>query len=207
MYQRKPSPAILNGEIVDPFARKDYDLERLRQAPPPSLKVAAGRPLDHPSPPQVEGTSQLDAGSVEHDNAVVIGRGVQFKGEVWSCSRLVVAGSVEGAFAASEVVVHEGGSINASVVAERADIRGTMIGQLVAIERVDIRGTGSFHGRLVYGTLSLEPGAVITGNLTKQLDAAEQEAVNSLTAYHPSETGSAAGGVSNESRNGSARTT
>lgn len=186
---RKPSRALANGKIVDPFDRR-------KSSPKPAIHEApASRKMQQPAqnaeghfgrPDPVE-TDRAETAIHGFDETVVFGKGVQFSGEIRNCARLVISGAAEGTFAASEVVVHEGGTVDASIVTERADIRGTVSGQLIALEHVSLRGSSSFDGRLVYGGLSLDPGASLTGDLSTELDPSDQAAAESLSAQHSRE--------------------
>ena len=186
---RKPSRALVNGKVVDPFDRCEPNSKpALHEAPVHRKAQQPARNTEgHFGQLNPVETDRVETAMPASDGTVVVGKGVQFKGEIWNCARLVISGDAEGTFSASEVVIHEDGTVHASIVAERVDIRGTVAGQLIAIEHATLSGSSSFDGRLVYGDLSLEPGASLTGDLSKELDPSEQAAAESLAAQHSRE--------------------
>jgi cytoskeletal protein CcmA (bactofilin family) len=182
MYPRKPSLALMNGKAVDPFERQHDDRQGLHQRPQGTPNANTMSWNDRPPPANSLDTMRSEAPQEPQNAVVVIGPGVQLRGEVWNCQRFVVSGNFEGTVAASEVLVEESGMVNASIVAVRVEIGGSVTGQLVAVDDVNILASGSFGGSLVYGKLRMEPGAVVTGNLRKELNAAEQQAVDGMTS-------------------------
>lgn len=186
---RKPSRALVDGKVVDPFDRREPNRKPPLHETPAHHRVQQRTQNTEGHFGQLNPIETDRAETAVHgfDGTVVVGKGVQFKGEIWNCERLIISGAAEGSFAASEVIIHEGGTVHASIVAERADIHGTVAGQLIATEHATLSGSSSFGGRLVYGGLSLDPGASLTGDLSKELDPSEQAAVESLSAQHSRE--------------------
>lgn len=180
MPPRKPSLTLMNGKAVDPFERQHQDRQAVHkgQQSPPNAHTTSWN--DRPLPANNLDAMRSEARREPQDAVVVIGLGVQLRGEVWNCQRFVVSGNFEGTIASSEVLVEQSGLVNASIVAERVEIGGSVTGQLVAVDDVNILASGTFDGSLVYGKLRMEPGAVVTGNLRKELNAAEQQAVDAM---------------------------
>ncbi len=174
MFPRKPSKILINGHAVDPFASSGHHQP---WEEPVELKAA-----DFPAAP--DHCSQRHSHDAPQHYApnhnVLIGAGVEFRGELRNCSRLVVSGTVTGTLVAEEVLIHQNANVDAAIIAARVDVFGKVEGRLVATECVRFRETASFDGRLVYSKLFVETGASLTGQFSRSLDADEQRAVEDL---------------------------
>jgi cytoskeletal protein CcmA (bactofilin family) len=178
MQPRKPSKILLNGTIAEPFARStcepglpsDKSQRSLRET---ETEASLSPIVEVDAPPR----------HYAPGHEVLIGAGVEFKGNIRNCERLVISGSVEGTLVASEVLIHSNATLNAAVVADRVDVFGTVSGRIIAVESVRFREGATFDGRLVYGKMIVETGATLTGDFSKSLDADEQQAVESLAAF------------------------
>jgi cytoskeletal protein CcmA (bactofilin family) len=102
----------------------------------------------------------------DQENVVYVGVGVTLKGAISVSDLLVVDGTVEGDVAAQAISVGKTGTINGKVTAADADISG-LVGDHIEIEHLLIvRSTGRVEGRVMYGEIELEKGAVVTGDLS-----------------------------------------
>ena len=69
---------------------------------------------------------------------LIIGPGVSVKGEITSCNRLIVEGTVEAKLDNGEdVLINEGGLFKGESATENADIHGTFEGDLVVRKRLE----------------------------------------------------------------------
>ena len=152
-----------------------------------------------PAAPVIEATSaeqpppeDANAGAPERgfyfppSREMLIGEGVSITGEIRNCGRLVIAGSFSGTLFASEVIVLTKASLNAVVVADRVDIFGSVTGEIVAADIVRFREDAVFDGRLVYGQMVVDPGAVLAGELSQHATEDEQRALEELASYSTS---------------------
>ena len=94
---------------------------------------------------------------VREDTAIV--------GEIRNCQQIEIYGYVEGKVSADSVLIHPNGRFFGTVQAERADVRGTVQGDVVVKHLINIRSSGSVTGNIQYGQLALEAG----GNLSAEL--------------------------------------
>lgn len=102
----------------------------------------------------------------EQENVVYIGAGVTVKGAFSVPDLLVVDGVVEGDVTARGVVVGRSGVIRGHVVAEEADVSGSISDHVEISELLTVRSTGRVEGRVIYREMELEKGAVVTGDLS-----------------------------------------
>lgn len=173
MFPRKPSKILVNGHAVDPFVSAGDDQPWME---PVDLKAAESPARPVTAAPSGDDVPQHYAPS----HNVLIGAGVEFRGELRNCARLVVSGTVTGTLVAEEVLIHQNANVDAAIIATRVDVFGKVGGRLVATESVRFRETASFDGRLVYSKLFVETGASLTGQFSRSLDADEQRAVEDL---------------------------
>lgn len=102
----------------------------------------------------------------DQENVVYIGGGVTLKGEISVPDLIVVDGAIEGDVTARVVCVGATGVIRGGVSATEADISGS-VGDYIEIKQLLIvRATGRVEGRVIYGEIELEKGAVVTGDLS-----------------------------------------
>jgi cytoskeletal protein CcmA (bactofilin family) len=139
---------------------------------------------------------------------LIVGREITLTGEIKSCDRLVVEGSVEANLAnCRDMDIAESGCFKGSAAIDDAEIRGRFDGVLTVHKRLLIRATGKVTGTVRYGQLEIECGGQISGDVQVQQGnppqdkaeepepsylAAEQN-FNRLTMHvHSTETGDAA---------------
>ena len=97
------------------------------------------------------------------EGIVVVGKGASIVGEISNCSQVEIAGALEGKVVADVVIVHEGGCLKGHIVSDRAEVHGTIEGQIQVEDHLDIRATGDVSGELTYGKLSVASGGRLSG--------------------------------------------
>jgi cytoskeletal protein CcmA (bactofilin family) len=102
----------------------------------------------------------------DQENVVYVGAGVTLKGAISVSDLLVVDGTVEGDVAAQAISVGETGTIHGKVTAAEADISGLVSDHIEIDHLLIVRSTGRVEGRVMYGEIELEKGAVVTGDLS-----------------------------------------
>jgi cytoskeletal protein CcmA (bactofilin family) len=95
-----------------------------------------------------------------------IGRGIAFVGEITSCARLVVDGTVEGNLQrCQDMVIGEGGVFKGEARTENAEISGRIEGNLIVRKRLVIHPAGHVSGITTYGEIEIEWGGRIVGQV------------------------------------------
>ncbi|MGB8366413.1 MAG: bactofilin family protein [Rhizomicrobium sp.] len=97
-----------------------------------------------------------------------VGTNVKLKGEVTSCSMLMIDGTVEAEINVGQLLVANGGSFAGTAIADEAEIDGRFAGTLLVSGKLVVRRSGRVTGRLSYGQIEVERGAEIDGRLTMQ---------------------------------------
>ena len=97
---------------------------------------------------------------------LIVGREIGLSGEITSCDRLVVEGSVEANLANCRYIdIAESGLFKGSASIDEAEIRGRFEGTLSARKRLHIRATGKVSGTVGYAQVEIEAGGQLAGNI------------------------------------------
>lgn len=136
----------------------------------------------------------------DQENVVYVGAGVTLKGEISVPDLIVVDGTVEGDVTARVVCVGQSGVIRGNISATEADISGWITDHIEIKQLLIVRSTGRVEGRVTYGEIELEKGAVVTGDLSATDDyrvmarpAAQARAVSERDEFEPAPVAKSAG--------------
>lgn len=104
----------------------------------------------------------------KHEGHVLIGEGVNINGEIRDCREIEIYGTVTGDLEAEVLIVHENGHVEGNISADRAEVHGSVIGEVSVKSRLDVKAKGSVAGATKYGELSVEAGGRVVGTLDEQ---------------------------------------
>ncbi|MBV9585925.1 MAG: polymer-forming cytoskeletal protein [Alphaproteobacteria bacterium] len=97
---------------------------------------------------------------------LIVGREISLSGEINSCNKLVVEGSVEANLQnCRDVDISESGLFKGSASIDEAEVRGRFEGNLTVRKRLLIRATGRVTGTIRYGQIEIECGGQISGDI------------------------------------------
>jgi cytoskeletal protein CcmA (bactofilin family) len=100
---------------------------------------------------------------------LIVGREISLSGEINSCNKLVVEGSVEANLQnCRDVDISETGLFKGSASIDEAEVRGRFEGNLTVRKRLLIRATGRVTGTIRYGQIEIECGGQISGDIQAQ---------------------------------------
>ena len=112
-------------------------------------------------------------GNAVDRRTLIIGEGISLSGEVTSCDRLIVEGTIEAKLEKCQhVIIAETGVFNGNASTENADVRGRFQGELVVRKRLLIRAGGHVSGTITYGEVEIESGGKISGAI-QEIGAAD----------------------------------
>ncbi len=98
-----------------------------------------------------------------------VGREITLSGEINSCDKLFVEGSVEANLTnCRDVDIAETGLFKGSASIEDAEVRGRFEGNLTVRKRLLIKATGRVSGTIRYGQIEIECGGQISGDVQAQ---------------------------------------
>jgi cytoskeletal protein CcmA (bactofilin family) len=96
-----------------------------------------------------------------------IGERVIIKGAAVTADTVVVDGVLEGDIAAHNLIVSSTGTISGRIsVAGNAEISGTVLERLEVKGLLVLRSSGRIDGHVSFGTLTIEQGATVTGEIS-----------------------------------------
>ena len=191
MFRRKPSDTEMEKTTVE-------QTDELGIPTKPNLRLGATAPMQTkppamppraPTPPAAEPTKPIElpragaelprrfgetAGTPSRRaetemRTLIVGREIALSGEITSCDRLVVEGSVEANLAnCRDIDIAESGLFKGSASIEEAEIRGRFEGVLTVKKRLLIRASGKVVGTIRYGQIEIERGGQISGDVQAQ---------------------------------------
>jgi cytoskeletal protein CcmA (bactofilin family) len=87
------------------------------------------------------------------------------KGKIKHCRQIEIRGYVEGEIAADSILIQQGGSFYGTLKTDKADIAGSLQGDVFVKNLISIRSSGSVNGHVRYGQLAMEMGADLSAEL------------------------------------------
>jgi cytoskeletal protein CcmA (bactofilin family) len=97
---------------------------------------------------------------------LIVGREISLSGEITSCDKLIVEGSVEANLQnCHDVELAESGLFKGSATIDDIEVRGRFEGNLIVRKRLLIRATGRVSGTIRYGQIEIECGGQISGDI------------------------------------------
>jgi len=126
---------------------------------PPRSPEAQRRVVDVADPPKPD----------DDNRCLSVGRGITLSGEVSSCDKLFIEGSVEANLTNCRMIeIGESGLFKGSTTIEEAEIRGRFEGDLIVRNRLLIKAGGRVSGSIRYGRIEVECGGQIFGDIQAQ---------------------------------------
>jgi cytoskeletal protein CcmA (bactofilin family) len=123
--------------------------------------------------------------AADDSKRLIVGRDIVLTGEIKACDRLVVEGRVEAALSDIRTVeITPSGVLKGAAQVDSADIAGSYEGDLTVQQRLLIRATGRVHGQIRYGSIEIERGGRIGG----QVEALTSETTVSSVPEMPATT-------------------
>jgi cytoskeletal protein CcmA (bactofilin family) len=146
------------------------------QPPRPTDTVRPGIEMPRQTPTAATPTP-VRRSETEH-RKLIVGREIALSGEITSCDRLVVEGSVEANLAnCRDIDIAESGLFKGSASIEEAEIRGRFEGTLTVRKKLLIRSTGKVVGTVRYTQIEIEAGGQLAGDI--QVLASNEAAASS----------------------------
>lgn len=158
----EPRNELRPGVNVAPALGTSNSLQRpapqpVVESPRPDLRFAETAPK-----PQTTPKPEEPAGS-----RLIVGPDIKLRGvEITDCDTLVVEGRVEASMDSRVVQIAESGVFAGTVSIDFAEIRGRFEGELTARKQLIIYATGKVSGRIRYGTIRIEEGGEVSGEIS-----------------------------------------
>lgn len=125
--------------------------------PPPAPEPAVGKEAVIP---------RKEGGEDSEGSRLVVGSHVRLTGsEITDCDTVIVEGRVEATVDGRVMQITETGMFSGTVTIDMAEIRGQYHGELTVRKRLTVCGTGKVKGKVRYGTLVVEEGGELSGDV------------------------------------------
>lgn len=140
--------------------------QRVETAPAPATVAPAPAPAAAASPAvPVLNESAAVPGSKLH-----VGVNIKLKGvEISDCDNVVIEGQVEATVHSKIMQIEKPGTLKGTAIIDIAEVHGEFTGEVTARTRLVIHGTGRVSGTIRYGSLVVEDGGQLSGDV-KQLE-------------------------------------
>ncbi|HUC09806.1 MAG TPA: polymer-forming cytoskeletal protein [Stellaceae bacterium] len=165
MKPARPAIAPAATNPVRPAAMPPRTPELARPADP-MRPTEAARPAEGLRRPTDAAGQSRPAGELRR---LSVGPEITLSGEINSCDKLFIEGSVEANLTnCRDVDIAETGLFKGSASIEEAEVRGRFEGNLVVRKRLLIKSTGRVSGTIRYGQIEIECGGQISGDIQAQ---------------------------------------
>ena len=101
------------------------------------------------------------------ENSIVIGTGVEIKGDMIVPGSATVDGKFEGKCKAKNLIVGPTGCLSGQISVETAEVRGTIEENLTVESKLTLRSSGNISGSIGYSKIMVEEGGILTGTIEK----------------------------------------
>jgi cytoskeletal protein CcmA (bactofilin family) len=138
------------------------------QPPRPSESIRPG--IEMPPSPSLPSSAMTEPTAQRRSETelrtLIVGREIALSGEISSCDRLVVEGSVQANLANCRFIdIAESGLFKGSASIDEAEIRGRFEGSLTARKRLVVRATGKVVAKVSYVQIEIEAGGQLSGEI------------------------------------------
>ena len=203
MFRRKDEE-FENGENADMLSHEDDDnidtghdapesnapvasvpVSSMTPKPAPAPAAATFRPSPSTMPaPRAASTAVAEtrgsSAAKVSKRVLTVGNDIHMKGEISTCDRLVIEGSVDATLKDVHTVeLAQTGSFKGTAEIQDAEISGIFEGDLIVHGRLIIYSTGKVAGNIAYGEIEIERGGQISGTIKT---SAEMKASNGRKA-------------------------
>jgi cytoskeletal protein CcmA (bactofilin family) len=164
----KENASDISAPPLKPFSKKG---SHTRQKPPTiSPSLGPIHRVDIPSRttaiPTAPNRSTSPHSSESEERKLTVGRDIHLKGEIASCDKLVVEGSVEVKLNGAKIIdVAASGFFKGEAEVDTAVISGRFDGTLSVRDKLIVRSGGRINGTIRYGRITVDSGGEIAGDM------------------------------------------
>jgi cytoskeletal protein CcmA (bactofilin family) len=207
---RRQHNRIINSQSGDAMFNRDALLGKKNEGPNSDARsvnvtpgLGAAAPMRSPSGAQPESskptgsTTELAKKTTWEEpvgSKLVVGPDIKLRGvEITDCDTLIVEGRVEASMDSRVVQIAEHGVFSGTATMDVAEVWGRFEGELTARNHLIIHATGRVSGHIRYGSIRIEEGGELSGEVStvalaqptprQSQDAAAPKATVAVTAY------------------------
>ena len=158
--------------MTTPQVRINEPTNELREPEAAAARPAPTDPVANPKPPeQSQPQPQSQSHAAAHTGSgqtarLTVGAEIKLKGaEINDCDTLIVEGQVDASMTSRVIEVAQTGLFRGKVQVEFAEIQGRFEGELTAYKQLMIRSSGRVSGKIRYGSILIEEGGELSGDV------------------------------------------
>ncbi len=162
------------------FGKRDSAAEARTTVPHRSTEPVLGMvlPVQRVMPASITSAASSLMGGAENRSRLIVGPNIKLRGvEITDCDTLVVEGRVEASVDSRVIQIAEQGAFIGNAEFDIAEIRGQFDGELTVRQKLVVYATGRVTGKVRYGTLVIEEGGQLTGDVQLSASVAQSLAV------------------------------
>ena len=172
-----------------PAARKDTDMNTRASSNNAPAARSEFAPRPEPMRPVAPATSPAQAFEADRKTpkrVLTVGQDTLLKGEISTCDRLVVQGSVDAVLTDVHTIeITESGTFKGSAIVENAEISGLFEGDLEVHGHLTILSTGRVMGKVSYSEIEVHRGGQLSGQVVlAEQDSASNPYVEDIISKH-----------------------
>ena len=101
---------------------------------------------------------------VKTSNSILIGDGVKIVGTI-SANDVEIKGSIEGDIDCKNISIDKSGNVKGKIITENIIVEGKFEGELNADVNLQIKNNGHVNGKITYGSIEIEDGGKLLGEI------------------------------------------
>jgi cytoskeletal protein CcmA (bactofilin family) len=102
---------------------------------------------------------------VKITSALIIGEGATINGTIQEKNQINIQGSVDGDVTCKELIVGKSGNLKGKIKTESLSVEGTVEGELNVKGLLKLMSSGSVSGKITYGSLQINEGGKLIGEI------------------------------------------
>lgn len=160
-------PEETNGGAppLKPFSKNASHIPSKPPAKAPAISAGSSQRSLESVSPKIRTDHHSHHGEAD-SKKLIVGRDIRLNGEITSCERLIVEGHIEVTLSDARFIdVAPTGFFKGNAEVKEADISGRFDGELVASDRLIVRAGGKVSGSIRYGSIVIESGGEVTGDM------------------------------------------
>ena len=106
-----------------------------------------------------------DTKIAEFPSTLIIGSSANIKGNVKDDNEITIYGNVEGDIECKKLTVGKSGSAKGKIITENLVIEGNVDGEIKVKDHLTIYTTGRTSGKISYGSINIDDGGKIEGEI------------------------------------------
>ena len=102
---------------------------------------------------------------INTSSSLLIGEGVSITGTIKAENEVTIQGTIDGDVDCHTVIVSQTGNVKGKLKAETMKVEGKVEGEININDQLHIRSKGSVNGKIFYGSIEIDSGGKLLGEI------------------------------------------